>query len=349
MYANQRELLMIYTVSMRRVTCFIFAVCMAVPGACMHSRTTDEGLQGLKLPPGYASGPPRQLQWIRDDVSLRAYSRHFAQGNLVYLEIVSLSGKRLRSLACRFNDREVVLSERSWGFRGFFAIDPDDRPGIKKLVLSFTREGAIREESFDVRIYPSHFPMYRRAISLGKYSFVGGRPNPEITAFIESCKKKKEKAVSRMSPDRISGALSHPRDGHQITSPFWAGRWYRQYTRRGGRFVSLRPKFNRHHGLDLRGNEGDPIYAIAGGTVALAEEMYYEGNMTIIDHGNGIFSYYMHQSSFEVKPGRRVRAGELIGRVGSNGISSGPHLHVALLVNGVYAEPLSILPLPIRE
>ncbi len=315
----------------------------------MHSRTNGEGLQGLKLPPGYAGGSPRQLQWMRGDVSIRAYSRQFAQGNLVYLEIVSLSGKSLRSLACRFDDREVLLSKRSWGFRGFFAIDPDGRPGIKKLLLSFTHDSAIREESFDVRIYPSHFPMYRRAISLGKYSFVGGKPNPEIEAFIESCKKKKDEAFARVSKDRIGAAFSHPRDVHHITSPFWAGRWYKQYTRQRGRFIWLRPKFNRHNGLDLRGKEGDPIFAMADGTVALAEEMYYEGNLTILDHGNGIFSYYMHQSSFEVKPGRRVRAGELIGRVGSNGISSGPHLHVALLVNGVFADPLSILPLPVRE
>jgi len=334
---------------MRRVAFFIVAAYLTVAGACMHSHTNGEELGGPKLPQGYVPGSFKELQWQRGDVSLRLFSRRFALGELVYVEISTPSGGKLRSLACEFGGNEVRLSKRPWGYRGFFAIDPEERPGVKNLLLSFAHEGKARRESFDIRVYPSHFPMYRRAISLGRFSFVGGKPNPEIEAFIESCKKKKDEAFARVSKDRIGGAFSHPRDMHQITSPFWAGRWYKQYTRKRGRYVWLRPRFNRHNGLDLRGKEGDPIFAIADGTVALAEEMYYEGNLTILDHGNRIFSYYMHQSSFEVKPGSRVRAGELIGRVGNNGISSGPHLHVSLLVNGVFADPLSVLPLPVRE
>ena len=79
-----------------------------------------------------------------------------------------------------------------------------------------------------------------------------------------------------------------------------------------------------------------------------AEKLYFEGNMVIVDHGNRIFSYYMHMSEIRVNPGDLVEAGQVVGLVGSTGMSTAAHLHVSVVINGVQADPLSFLARPYR-
>ena len=106
----------------------------------------------------------------------------------------------------------------------------------------------------------------------------------------------------------------------------------------------LRRVFNgqprgRHRGLDLRGAEGTPVLAMAAGTVALAEELYFSGNVVYLDHGLGVFSVYAHLSAIEVGPGRQVAAGQVLGRVGSTGRATGPHLHLGCYALGTAVDP----------
>ncbi len=67
------------------------------------------------------------------------------------------------------------------------------------------------------------------------------------------------------------------------------------------------------------------------------------GNTTIIDHGWGIYSMYCHQSEFDVQVGQQVKAGDLIGKVGSTGRVTGPHLHWEIWVNGIEVNPIDWL------
>ena len=98
-----------------------------------------------------------------------------------------------------------------------------------------------------------------------------------------------------------------------------------------------------HTGLDYCGQVGDPIYAAAPGVVVFAGPLTVRGNATMIDHGLGVFSAYMHQSEILVKVGDRVEQGQLIGRVGNTGRVEGPHLHFEVLVGGVPVNPLDWL------
>jgi murein DD-endopeptidase MepM/ murein hydrolase activator NlpD len=98
-----------------------------------------------------------------------------------------------------------------------------------------------------------------------------------------------------------------------------------------------------HTGLDYCGQIGDPIYAAAPGIVVFAGPLTVRGNATMIDHGLGVFSGYMHQSEILVKVGDRVEQGQLIGRVGNTGRVEGPHLHFEVLVGGVPVNPLEWL------
>ncbi|HUE90375.1 MAG TPA: M23 family metallopeptidase [Vicinamibacterales bacterium] len=98
-----------------------------------------------------------------------------------------------------------------------------------------------------------------------------------------------------------------------------------------------------HHGLDISADAGSPIYATADGTVTLARREGAYGNLATIDHGYGLETRYGHMSKFEVKAGAKVKRGEMIGRVGSTGRATGPHLHYEVRVNGRLLNPLQLL------
>lgn len=98
-----------------------------------------------------------------------------------------------------------------------------------------------------------------------------------------------------------------------------------------------------HTGIDIRAPEGARIVAVASGEVIFSGDRGGYGNCIMIDHGNGLVSVYAHQSSLVVSEGARVRKGQKIGEVGSTGLSTGPHLHFEIRVNGDPRNPLNYL------
>ncbi len=98
-----------------------------------------------------------------------------------------------------------------------------------------------------------------------------------------------------------------------------------------------------HTGLDFRSNTGDPVRATANGTVTTAGWSGGYGRMVEIDHGNGFATRYGHLSEILVKPGQTVRIGQTVGRVGSTGRSTGPHLHYETRIDGEAVDPQKFL------
>ena len=100
-----------------------------------------------------------------------------------------------------------------------------------------------------------------------------------------------------------------------------------------------------HGGMDIAAPHGTPVKAPIPGVVRLAAGPFMlEGNLIIIDHGRGLFSAMMHLSKLEVKPGDIVAQGQVIGRIGSTGRSTGPHLHWGMTWHGVKVDPEALLP-----
>ncbi|WP_238884109.1 peptidoglycan DD-metalloendopeptidase family protein [Clostridium sp. YIM B02551] len=97
---------------------------------------------------------------------------------------------------------------------------------------------------------------------------------------------------------------------------------------------------SKHHGIDIAGNTGDPIEAAFDGTVADTGYNSIYGNMIVIDHGKGVETVYGHCSKILVSAGEKIKKGELIGRIGTTGRSTGPHLHFELRVNGEAINPI---------
>jgi murein DD-endopeptidase MepM/ murein hydrolase activator NlpD len=141
---------------------------------------------------------------------------------------------------------------------------------------------------------------------------------------------------SEVSPEKLwQGVFSLP------VEPVFAGCYASRF---GSRRSYNGSDYKYYHtGLDYCGQIGDPIYAAAPGVVVFAGPLTVRGNATMIDHGLGVFTGYMHQSEILVKVGDRVEQGQLIGRVGSTGRVEGPHLHFEVLAGGVPVNPLDWL------
>lgn len=97
-----------------------------------------------------------------------------------------------------------------------------------------------------------------------------------------------------------------------------------------------------HAGIDFAARYGSPIYAVTDGVVAYAGRHGGHGNYVRLQHGGGLATGYAHMSRIAAGPGQRVRQGQVIGYVGSSGLSTGPHLHYELYRNGRTINPLSI-------
>lgn len=98
-----------------------------------------------------------------------------------------------------------------------------------------------------------------------------------------------------------------------------------------------------HQGIDLAGSAGTPIYASRTGRVTIATYSGSAGYYVTINHGDGFSSIYMHMTNFVVSAGQAVSAGQLIGYMGSTGISTGNHLHFGIAKNGAYVNPAGYL------
>lgn len=137
-----------------------------------------------------------------------------------------------------------------------------------------------------------------------------------------------------------------------------------QYT--GGQFVWPAPSYTRitspygyrvhpiygvtkfHSGIDMAAPMGSPILAAANGVVVGAAYNSSMGNYVMIDHGNGLFTVYMHSSQLEVSKGDTVTAGQEIAKVGSTGASTGPHLHFSVRKDGQYTDPSPYLGMSVQ-
>lgn len=100
------------------------------------------------------------------------------------------------------------------------------------------------------------------------------------------------------------------------------------------------PPTSYHGGIDYGAEAGTPVLATGRGRVVLAEELTVRGKAVIIDHGLSVYSSYYHLSEIATQAGQEVERGDLIGKVGSTGLSTGSHLHWEIRVGGVYVDPL---------
>lgn len=189
------------------------------------------------------------------------------------------------------------------------------------------KAGGLKPVSVTISLYDKDRPVQKLKVDK-KYT---SPPASEKERIAEDRRRVGE-AVSRYSPQKMwTLPLLRPVQG-SISSQFGLKRVYNGMTK------------SIHRGLDLRSPMGTPVLAAADGEVVLADALYYSGNAVYIDHGLGVVTSYMHMSELNVQPGQSVQRGDIIGKVGSTGQSTGPHLHLGLMVLGTAVDSVPFLP-----
>ncbi len=175
-------------------------------------------------------------------------------------------------------------------------------------------------------------------VKIGGQAAVGGPFVPVKLADNQSFERALMRVnLARADADRLSAALvtvpvRKPVAGDiDMSSPF------------GVRLDPFVHEAAMHTGIDFRGDFGEPIHATAAGTVTVAGWSGGYGKMVEIDHGNGLSTRYGHLSEIDVEVGEKVRIGQVVGKLGSTGRSTGPHLHYETRVNGEPVNPQKFL------
>src|SRR5437667_334097 len=104
-----------------------------------------------------------------------------------------------------------------------------------------------------------------------------------------------------------------------------------------------------HSGLDYAAPTGTPVVAANRGRVALIGDFFFGGRTVALDHGQGLYTLYMHLDRVQVAEGTLVERGETIGAVGSTGRATGPHLHWGAQLRRARVDPAGLLALPVRD
>jgi murein DD-endopeptidase MepM/ murein hydrolase activator NlpD len=113
----------------------------------------------------------------------------------------------------------------------------------------------------------------------------------------------------------------------------------------GQRLHPILGYYRMHSGLDIGGAQGQPIWAANEGIVIMAGWNGGYGNTVVIQHGDSsVTTLYAHMSGFATSVGDYVTSGQVIGYVGSTGLSTGPHLHFEVRINGSAVDPMPYLP-----
>lgn len=211
--------------------------------------------------------------------------------------------------------------DEDWkGWVALGAVDLGAKPGPQRLEFA---DGTVRT----VSIAPHAYRTSRLTVPP---RFV--QPPKEVAKRIAEEREIKKAVFAASGERRWQGRFAAPTATAQ-TSGFGTRRTY------NGRTQSI------HQGLDFRAAVGTPVRAANRGRVVIAREMYYEGGFVVVDHGEGLFTLYMHLSAFDVAEGDTVEKGQTLAASGDSGRVTGPHLHFGVQWQGLYMEPASLLAL----
>jgi murein DD-endopeptidase MepM/ murein hydrolase activator NlpD len=226
------------------------------------------------------------------------------------------------TLQVRFGGRLWPLYRTGATAATYVGTDPFTRPGSHRLMVEHVGAGSVRVLSqTTVTVIRETFATRRLRLDPSKEALF----DPKLVAI----ERRKVGAAFRLiSPrKRWDGPFALPTPAAR-SSPY------------GVKSVYNGVVHGWHRGADFAAPAGSPVRAANHGIVRLAEGIPLSGNAVLIDHGLGVFTTYMHMSSIAVRVGQRVGKGDVVGRVGSTGVATGPHLHWGLRVNGLYVDPL---------
>jgi murein DD-endopeptidase MepM/ murein hydrolase activator NlpD len=210
-------------------------------------------------------------------------------------------------------------------------IDVEQAPGTYTLELTATAaDGGTLQGKQEIEVLPAH---YKTTTLHVQEKYV--QPDAATLQRIAADKLVKDAAFA-----------------HQASEPLWKGSFRSPVPFAATDSFGTRRMFNGklasiHRGTDFHAPSGTPVLAANDGVVIIAQNMFYEGNLVVIDHGQGFSTLYMHLSKIDVKVGERVAKGQPLGLSGATGRVTGPHLHLGVRWQGMYVDAVILLKLPL--
>ncbi|HBT32563.1 MAG TPA: M23 family peptidase [Pusillimonas sp.] len=152
-------------------------------------------------------------------------------------------------------------------------------------------------------------------------------PDPDQLKRFEREYEKQINAYAQFRPAGPSNILLDEPVSGPLSSPFGLRRFFNGEER------------NPHSGMDFAVPKGTPVKAPANGVVTIVDDFFFNGKTIFLDHGQGLITMYCHLSAADVEVGQVVERGQAIGKVGSTGRATGPHLHWNVSLNGERVDP----------
>ena len=217
----------------------------------------------------------------------------------------------------RFNGHPVLIA------RDTALVGIPIQQSLGNATLTFMQQGQELTHTFE--IVDKRYTEQR--ITLKNQEMV--TPNPQQLERIRAEGKRQRAIYAQVSKAiDLSAGFTMPLQG-RTTSLFGHRRFFNDQPR------------SPHSGLDIAAPTGTPITAPAPGTVALVDDLYYNGKTVFLDHGQGLITMYCHLSEQSVTTGQVVEQNQQIGLVGATGRVTGPHLHWSVSLNGYRIDPLT--------
>lgn len=293
---------------------------------------------GLFLFPALAGA--RTALTCGSGVTLKLSAPVSSQGSLLLVEV--LSRRPLTEVRAEWNSKTVpfwqVSNERSDATKvavvdrrqALLGVDLEKPPGTYPVRLQVQTAGD-KPESCVLQIPVRAGKFATERLEVGK-EFV--EPSPEQIQRANQERDKLRAIFDYVTPEKLwDGEFRVPLDGVRTGGNF------------GKRRILNGQSGSPHSGVDFPSPTGTPIHAAQGGRVALAEELFFSGNTVVVDHGLGIYTFYGHLSEIDVKVGDGLEPGQVLGKVGSTGRVTGPHLHWGLTVGRARVNPLGLVKL----
>ena len=260
------------------------------------------------------------------EISIQDVSRSHHPGEVI-LFVIALEKQPTSGLIRAFDQTFILYpGDEQETMEGLVGIDLDVDPGTYPVQFVLKYPDGERVYSRTIQVLEKEFPVRRLTVD---EKFV--TPPPEVLDRIQREAKTVRRILSQRTPTKLwQGEFLRPVPG-TATSSF------------GKRSILNGKPRSPHTGTDFRAGEGTPVKAPNGGVVVLATELYYSGNVVILDHGHGLFSYFAHLSKINVAEGDQVQKGQTVGLVGATGRVTGPHLHWTLRLAESRVDPISLM------
>jgi len=236
----------------------------------------------------------------------------------------------MTGVTVQWSGHEVPFTLRGERWLATVGVDLDSKPGDHAVTVTFSyQDGRTRVVREPIEVRAGHYPTTELQV---EERFVELSPEDQARADREAAET--SAIYDTFTPERYwSDAFEIPVRGAK-----------------DGRNFGHRRVFNGqprapHSGADLRATTGTPIYAANRGRVVLAKDLFFSGNAVYIDHGQGLFTTYLHLSKIDVKVGDMVERGQQLGLAGATGRVTGPHLHWGVRLVDARVDPFSLVKL----